>query len=361
MATFTVNHTNDDGYKASDWYTDGPLEAGARSGGATSTIGVRFTSVSIPKNATIISAKITFYGYSDSSYTVNLKIYGIDEDNTATMSSDPTGRTKTAANSDWDSNSQSEDTAIDTSSIVSSVQEIVNRDGWSSGNAMGFLILNDGSDTDRTRTLYDYELNSDFAAVLVVTYSTAGSSASPSISPSTSVSPSPSPSISPSISVSPSPSPSVSPSPEDYGLKITKSGYDVKTETDIKNMVFTSARGVLGLKQLTSYTKTTDASGNIDATEAHGVGYVPITIVSFTAYDGNQVLCPIEWLSIYLNAPKETIEVTETVSFSIDATNIRFIVHAEEYNWDLDTTANISGRNYTFNVYYYFNELVETA
>jgi hypothetical protein len=31
-----------------------------------------------------------------------------------------------------------------------------------------------------------------------------------------------------------------------YGLKITKPGYDVKTETDIKNMIFTSARGVLG-------------------------------------------------------------------------------------------------------------------
>ena len=123
--------------------------------------------------------------------------------------------------------------------------------------------------------------------------------------------------------------------------------------------MFHSGRGVLGLKQLASYTKTTNATGDINATEAHSIGYVPMTIVAFTAYDGSKVLCPVEWHSFYQNGSHETLEVTENVTFRIDATNIRFIVHAEEYNHDLDTTADLASRNYTFDVYYYFNEIVE--
>jgi hypothetical protein len=348
----------------------------------------RFTSVTVPKGSVITSSYLKAVTYFNIYTTPNLKIAGIDEDNTATMTSDPTGRTKTTAQIDWDiSGDPAEDTVLTSPDIKTIVQEIIDRASWASGNAMGFIISNDGGSEFDTEWFYDYSDDPTKAFYIEINYvapsaspskspsrspsispswsPSIGASASPSVSPSRSLSPSKSPSVSPSVSLSPSPSPSLSPSvspspsPEDFGIKVVKPTKDVNTETDLKNMIFTSARGILGLKQLTSYTKTTDANGNISSTDAHSIGYVPVVIVSFTAYDGKEVLLPIEWHSIYLNGSRETLEVTETVSFTIDATNIYFTVHAEEYNYDLDTTTNISGRDYTFKVYYYFNEITE--
>jgi hypothetical protein len=356
------------------------------------TAGVRFTNVNIPAGATITSAylKVTSSGWADSNHL--MKVYGIDEDNTASLASDPTGRTKTTAAVDWDITTEIDDNTVCTSpDIKTVVQEIVDRGGWSSGNAMGFLILDDGSDD--LNYFYDYEDDSTKAPLLEINYISSsfspskspslspsvspsmspspGVSFSPSVSPSISLSPSVSPSPSPSISISPSKSPSLSPSispsvspeaPLDYGLKIKKPTVNKNVDdiTDPKELVFTSAMGVLGLRLLDTVTASTNASGNIDVTDNHSIGYPPITIVTTTAYDGNKVNLPVEWHSVYLNGARETIEVTETFDFKVTGTSIEIIVHAEEYNYDTDTTSNISGRSYTFNIYYYFNELVES-
>lgn len=169
------------------------------------------------------------------------------------------------------------------------------------------------------------------------------------------------------MSVSPSYSPSPGPN---YGLSIAKSGYNADTETDIKNLIFTSARGVLGLRELTTIQDTTDANGDIEVTTAHNIGYVPIAIVGFTTYStsspnstlvGKKVLCPIEWRDFYMNSSKQIIEVTEIGNFYIDATNIRITLHVEAYNHDTGVGWDIVDRSCIFKVYYYFNELVETT
>jgi hypothetical protein len=200
------------------------------------------------------------------------------------------------------------------------------------------------------------------------------SSVSPSSTPSPSVSPSsslsPSASVSPSSSVSPSVSPSssassslsASPSPADYGIKVKKPSVnkDVEDITDPKELVFTSARGVLGLHTLKTVNGTTDSNGNINTTSDHGIGYPPVTIVTVTTYDGFRVLAPCEWHAFYQNGLGETVEVIERFNFKLDGTKIRIIAHAESYNHDTFTTTNLASRAYAFKVYHYFNEIIET-
>lgn len=195
------------------------------------------------------------------------------------------------------------------------------------------------------------------------------STPSPSISPSSSQSPSaslsPSASVSPSSSVSSSPSSSVSasPSPAAYGLMIKKGDVskDVDEITDPKEFAFWSARSVLGIHTFDTVTASTDAGGDINTTDNHGIGYTPVTMVTFEAYDGTRVVAPAEWRSFYQNGLAEVIEVIERVNFKIDGTKIRIIVHAEEYNHDTFTTTDLSSRSYTFDILYFFNELTETT
>jgi hypothetical protein len=405
------------------WYAD-PVEAWnlGNPGMVTRNIGLRFTGVTIPKNSTINSAKITFRAMADLGQTypqaIKVKIIGVAEDNTAEFVASPENsartRTHTTAVVTWNASvSETAGQPFDTTDIKTIIQEIVNRSGWSSGNALALFLYDNGSTSGNYLEMDGYSDDPTHAAILVIDYTPSGSpsssnspslspsaslspshSASPSssgspsssnspsntpssslspshsASPSGSMSPSNSPSFSPSSSVSPSTSPShslspsasASPSLEQYGIKIKKPGVnqDVEDITDPKNLVFTSAYGVLGLRLLDTITATTDASGNIDTTDNHNIGYPPITILTTTDYNGIRIMAPITWHSFHFNGSRETIEVTETIDFRITDNAIRLIVHAEEYNWDLDTTTNLAGHQYTFKAYYYFNELVET-
>jgi hypothetical protein len=225
--------------------------------------------------------------------------------------------------------------------------------------------------------LIEGQISNTSVDFFLVGYFAGSSSPSASLSPSASTSPTPSPSssLSPSGSASPSssvslsasrslsPSASASPSPQaNYGLIIKKPSVNKNVEaiTDVKELVFTSARGVLGLHTFTTVNGTTNASGNIDVTASHVIGYIPIVIVTVAAYDGSLIVLPSEWHSYYVAPGSILHEVTESISVKIDATQIRIILHAEDYNHDSFSLSNISGRSYTFKVYYYFNELVET-
>jgi hypothetical protein len=397
MGQFTkrVNLENDGGYKSDDWYVG--YHYFGHNGSYSITNVFRFTNVTVPVGAVITSAYLKFTAYSTEASSVKTKIAGIAEDNTGTMSSDPTGRTKTTNKTDWDFSGVTQDTVYTSPDIKAVIQEIIDRAGWNSGQAMGFFVSDDGTTSGNLYSMYGYDDDSTKAPYIEINYTSTsfspskspslspskspsvspsmspspGVSYSPSVSPSVSLSPSASPSVSPSISKSPSKSPSISPSispsvspeaPPVYGLRIKKPAVNKNVDeiTDPKELVFTSALGVLGLRLLDTVTAQTNASGNIDVTDNHSIGYPPITIVTTTAYDGNKVNLPVEWHSIYLNGSRETIEVTETFNFKVTGTSIEIIVHAEEYNYDTDTTSNISGRSYTFNIYYYFNELVET-
>ncbi len=140
------------------------------------TVGLRFTGLTIPKNAIITGAFLTFRGINPvapntNSETTNLTIKGEAADNPGTFTTtafNVSGRTKTTASVSWSPATWSNAVNYNSTSITSIVQEIVNRSGWSSGNSMVFVISGTGS-----RSAYSYEGSTTYAPKLTVTYSTA--------------------------------------------------------------------------------------------------------------------------------------------------------------------------------------------
>jgi len=312
MSTFSerIQTGNDDGYRyffgSYTWYPSlSTMEVGYWSGSNySSPIGLRFQNVTIPKNATINSAKLTLVAknnYTNNPY--NFVINGIAEDNTASMSSDPSGRSTTSNAVNWDTGAFSANSAYDTPNITAIVQEIVNRSGWSSGNAMGFLIASRLTAGLYPVGFYPYDSDSSKAVLITIDYTNPpGNSASlspslsASLSPSSSQSPSASASLSASMTPSPSPSPSAMPI-ETLCMKIAKKGVNVLTNSDIDKLLFDSTKGTLkyfdvGTIDVTVKSNSTDLEIAGHATYTHSLGYYPDTEVYMKSGD-NYIRCPV--------------------------------------------------------------------
>ncbi len=160
----------DDGYfDTSSWSSGATFMNVGESGGDDVYLAVRLISVTIPKDATIVSATITLRHDSNQSDTVLAKMNGIDEDDTANFSSNPISRDLTTAqvNTSIPTLSFEDYTYPDISTIV---QEIVNRAGWSSGNAMGFILNNNSTGANGSRIFETYDGTPAQAALLEVEY-----------------------------------------------------------------------------------------------------------------------------------------------------------------------------------------------
>lgn len=102
--------------------------------------GLRWTGLTIPQGATINSAYLVVEASDARSATVvNSKIQGHYQDNAATFSTlaDWNARPRTAAIVNWD-NIPAWSTGVEYTSpdIATIIQEIINRPGWASGNAL---------------------------------------------------------------------------------------------------------------------------------------------------------------------------------------------------------------------------------
>lgn len=95
----------------------------------------RFSSIIIPKKATIINAYITLNSDGSNALPVPVDIYAVDADNPTAPANnnDCLLATPTTASVYWNITSWS--TVNQTPDIKSVIQELVNRDGWVSGNA----------------------------------------------------------------------------------------------------------------------------------------------------------------------------------------------------------------------------------
>jgi hypothetical protein len=140
--------------------------------------GVRFLNITIPQGSTINSAAISVRArVSDPSTGVKTKITGDDEDNAATFSdlTDYNGRPRTTAAVDWDpSEGWTADTWYDSVDISAVIQEIVNRAGWVSGNALALFWEDDGSASDNKKDCYSWDNVNANACKLTVTYTAGG-------------------------------------------------------------------------------------------------------------------------------------------------------------------------------------------
>jgi hypothetical protein len=145
-------------------------------------VGLRFTNITVPPGATITSAYIQFV--TDGSGPDNIgdpAIFTIDgqaADNPSTFTAavnDITSRPRTTAGvqvtwstANW-TGTNFNGPLQRTADLTGIVQEIVDRVGWVSGNAMAFII--NSSAQHREAETFDGSTNGIFAPVLVVNYS----------------------------------------------------------------------------------------------------------------------------------------------------------------------------------------------
>ena len=173
--TFTkrVNSGNDD---AEERISNGDISRGSsdlelgRDGSRDQIVGMRFTNVIVPSGATITNAYIEFTVDETDSGTANFTIYGEDANDPPNFSSsddDISDRTQTSASVSWNNvpNWTSVGATHQTPDISSIIQEIVDRGGWSSGNAMVIMIDGTGE-----RTAESYNGSSGDAPLLVIEY-----------------------------------------------------------------------------------------------------------------------------------------------------------------------------------------------
>jgi len=117
-------------------------------------VGLRFQGVNIPQGAIITNAYIQMRADETDNTNLDVFIAGHDADNSAAWSGSyaVSGRTKTSATTTWVHNGTTAWTAdvtiAQTPSLSAMVEEIVNRPGWSSGNAMSFIFWDNNSDQD---------------------------------------------------------------------------------------------------------------------------------------------------------------------------------------------------------------------
>ncbi len=133
-------------------------------------VGIRFAGVAIPAGAVITAAYIDFEVDETSSGTTSVYIHGEATDDATTftdVAENISTRPTTSAWVDW---SPGDWNAVDapqaTSDISPVVQEIVDRAGWSSGNALAFIIGGIGT---RVAKSYDFD-SGNGAPMLVVEY-----------------------------------------------------------------------------------------------------------------------------------------------------------------------------------------------
>lgn len=107
---------------------------------------IRFPSVPIIKNQSIVSASLDLAVDVKGSGTgdIKVKVLGIDEDNTGDFGSNPMGRTETTAVTLQQSPCPNVGEYLNIN-VKTQVEEITSRNGWSSGNAIGFKLFDNGS------------------------------------------------------------------------------------------------------------------------------------------------------------------------------------------------------------------------
>ena len=177
-----ITDTNDDaceGDTLSRLLTNTYVYVQRASAGTSSHIssGFRFPNITIAKGATILSATVSVYfpiGTYDDMYCT---VHGHAADNAPNFSTEPNiistaSRPRTTANTgvisqpNWG-------TGWHNITVTTIVQEIVNRSGWASGNALALLMIAEIGGYS-SAYIYDYSGDTSLAAKISITYANPG-------------------------------------------------------------------------------------------------------------------------------------------------------------------------------------------
>ena len=173
-----INDGNDDAEERDNGtmsLTSSDLEM-VQDGSSVNTVGLRFDSLNIPSNAIVTNAYIQFTSDEIDSVATSLTIKGEAHDDAAAFTSsdnDITSRTTTSSSVNWVPAPWTATGAAgsdqQTPNLKTVVQEIIDRQGWSTNNSVAFIIS--GSGPDR-RTAESYNGSQNDAPVLNITYTT---------------------------------------------------------------------------------------------------------------------------------------------------------------------------------------------
>lgn len=145
--------------------------------------GARFVNVGIGQGNVISSAYLKLRSddvYGDRSGSQDCIIVGEDADNASTFSTlnDYNGRSRTSANVSWVFDSSGAGiwhTSVDIKTVI---QEIVDRGGWVSGNALAIFVETTEDSTSQDDVFQSYDEDPSYAPKLEVTWTTAAGVAS---------------------------------------------------------------------------------------------------------------------------------------------------------------------------------------
>lgn len=167
------NSKTDEGYYAGEHF-----QVRADPGSSDSKWGaVRFTGIAVAQGTTITSATLRLYmmGASALEAGTRIRIFGDDVDNSAALGAShhpQSGWTNTTAYVDFDPNSVTPPDTVNID-VTTIAQEIINRVGWASGNAMSFALDGEaeGTDTYFSVNFADYDadtLSTELARITIV-------------------------------------------------------------------------------------------------------------------------------------------------------------------------------------------------
>ncbi len=169
----SVIGASNDGYSFTGTFnnTDNFVNIGHTSGDVSVNAFARFQSVTIPQGAIIDVAYLTVIPFASNGAGVlsNLYFNDIDDAVAPTTVAEHVALTRTTAFVAIDGVQYVTPTATQTPSIITIIQEVVNRNGWSSGNDMLMLWDDDGSDNDISYVFFTVE-GSGASIVLHVEY-----------------------------------------------------------------------------------------------------------------------------------------------------------------------------------------------
>lgn len=248
--TVTPGSSNDMWFNLGGLNEPGRINVGYNSYFGTIKGALRFQNIQIARYSTGIDAHVKIYSQEKiGSANIYVKVWGIDEDNTSSFSSDPMGRSKTSA---YNTHQANPDTGsyfdIGVGSII---EEIVGRSGWNSGNSIGFIFEDNGTTTSESTYIYD---NWSDPIDSYLDYRVGGE---PNFTPTPK-----------SVSAP------TFPGTDSFGLKISYPGYSVFDATE-DELYFTTHKRTHKIKSENVFTSTAGVTYNI----AHGLGYIPFAMV----------------------------------------------------------------------------------
>uniref|UniRef100_A0A6M3IZI6 Uncharacterized protein n=1 Tax=viral metagenome TaxID=1070528 RepID=A0A6M3IZI6_9ZZZZ len=132
---------------------------GRLAGGGAYTLFALFDPVNVPNGATIDSAYLSLYSVSIYTNTLLQKVAANAADDTAPPADAATvnGYARTTAKVDWDFANWSANTWYQSGDIKTVIQEIVNRGGWASGQALMILLDDDGTANNNLRAARSWD------------------------------------------------------------------------------------------------------------------------------------------------------------------------------------------------------------